>query len=235
MKTVKLSILLTFAITALISTGCCRNRNEIWDDSKTAGRHVWRGCKALGGKHGDSRQVESPDAFNRCEYDEDYQAAFDYVPLEDADNPNQMAMNTLPAQSPGDPGSKIPGIEAFRDPAVDPKLAGVFQNVHFPYNSSLVKGNDNMKVVRNIAGYLKNNQNTYIFIEGHCDERGPEAYNLALGSRRSNAVRNLLIREGVKPDQIFTISYGKERPLVLGHDEGAWTQNRRGEFKVYQR
>lgn len=82
---------------------------------------------------------------------------------------------------------------------------------------------------------MRSHPNTYVFVEGHCDERGPEAYNLSLGAKRGNAVRNLLINEGVDPDHIFTISYGKERPLVFEHHEEAWAQNRRAEFKVYNR
>ncbi len=77
--------------------------------------------------------------------------------------------------------------------------------------------------------------NIYIFIEGHTDERGPQAYNLALGSRRANTVRNLLINEGVDPDRLFTISYGKERPVILERHEEGWAKNRRGEFKIYER
>lgn len=72
-------------------------------------------------------------------------------------------------------------------------------------------------------------------MEGHCDERGPEAYNLALGSRRAHAVRNMLLQQGVHPDQVFTISYGKERPLVMEHHDEGWAQNRRAEFKIYIR
>jgi peptidoglycan-associated lipoprotein len=98
-----------------------------------------------------------------------------------------------------------------------------------------VKGDDNLQTLQNVADYMRSQPNLYVFVEGHCDERGPEAFNLALGSRRSNAVRNLLINAGVSPDNVFTISYGKERPLVLEHHEEAWGKNRRAEFKVYKR
>lgn len=140
-----------------------------------------------------------------------------------------------PAQTPGECGSKIPGISAFKDPSMVPGMSKIFRNVYFEYNSNLIKGQQNVETVRGIARYMKQHPNLYVFVEGHCDERGPEAYNLALGSRRSNAVRNMLIQEGVSPDNIFTISYGKERPLVLENHEEAWSQNRRAEFKIYQR
>jgi peptidoglycan-associated lipoprotein len=65
-------------------------------------------------------------------------------------------------------------------------------------------------------------------VEGHCDERGTREYNLALGERRAASVKNYLVALGVDPSRISTISYGKERPLAMGHDEGAWSQNRRG-------
>lgn len=237
MNTIKHLLLVAFIATATTSllTSCCRNRGEIWDDTKTASRHVTRGIKSLGGKNGDSREVYCREDFMRSQEDSSRYEAFDYVPLEDAENNDQMAMVDVPPESPGDPGSTIPGIEGFNDPTANSQLAGVFRKVHFPYDSSLVKGSDNLNIVRDAANHLKGHQNTYIFVEGHCDQRGAEAYNLALGARRSNAIRNLLIREGVKPDHIFTISYGKERPLVLGNDAEAWEKNRRGEFRIYQR
>ena len=163
----------------------------------------------------------------------------DFIPLQDSSNMGPMMLSEQaapqPRETPGDPGSSIPGIEAFRDPSTVPQLAGIFRNVHFDYNSNLVKGDENLATVHKVADYLRSNPRTYIFVEGHCDERGPEAFNLALGARRSNAVRNMLIAEGVNPNNIFTISYGKERPLVLDQHEESWSQNRRAEFKVYQR
>jgi peptidoglycan-associated lipoprotein len=163
----------------------------------------------------------------------------DFVPLSDQPNDDMVAManyvSQQPRQTPGDPGSSIPGIEHFQDPSNNPALSSVFRLVHFEYNSSLVKGQDNLSVIRDVANYMKRNGNTYIFVAGHCDERGPEAYNLALGSHRSNSVRNMLIQEGVNPDNIFTISYGKEYPLSQEHNETGWSLNRRAEFKIYQR
>jgi peptidoglycan-associated lipoprotein len=77
------------------------------------------------------------------------------------------------------------------------------------------------------SGWLSQYSNVSVIIEGHADERGTREYNLALGDRRSNSVRNYLIANGVQPSRITTISYGKERPAVPGHDESAWAQNRR--------
>jgi peptidoglycan-associated lipoprotein len=77
------------------------------------------------------------------------------------------------------------------------------------------------------ANWLQAHPNTRVTIEGHCDERGTREYNLALGDRRSNAAKNYLAARGVSPARITTISYGKERPIALGSDEGSWAQNRR--------
>ena len=82
---------------------------------------------------------------------------------------------------------------------------------------------------------MKKNPNVYIFVSGHCDERASEAYNLALGTRRANTLRSLLVKKGVNPNHIYTISFGKEMPVDLGHTAEAWSKNRRVEFKIFQK
>ena len=77
------------------------------------------------------------------------------------------------------------------------------------------------------AAWLNANPTVTLVIEGNCDERGTREYNLALGERRATAVKNYLVTLGVSADRLSTISYGKERPVALGHNEGAWAQNRR--------
>ncbi len=74
-----------------------------------------------------------------------------------------------------------------------------------------------------------------MFVEGHTDERGPEAYNLSLGARRANYVRTLLVQKGVDHNQLHTISFGKERPAEMGHNSEAWSKNRRAQFKIYKK
>ncbi len=243
MKLTRYFILLNLLLIMLAMTGCRRTGDDVWEDTKTAGRHVGRGIKTLGGKHGDSRMVYSPDDFYTDEGSYMTPAApsteGDFIPLQDQPMSDDFAMaesvSPQPRESPGDPGSSIPGIQAFQDPSTIPGLAGIFQNIKFDYNSNLIKGQQNMDTLRAIADYLQRHPATYIFVEGHTDERGPEAYNLSLGSRRANAVRNALIADGVSPDNLFTISYGKERPAVRESHEEAWAQNRRAEFKIYQR
>ena len=78
------------------------------------------------------------------------------------------------------------------------------------------------------AAWLKKFGSVKITIEGHCDERGTREYNLALGERRANSAKDFLVALGISPNRIKTISYGKEKPVALGHDEASWSQNRRG-------
>lgn len=252
MQFTKLLLAIYVMLLGLTVTACMRTSSDVWEDSKSARRHMTRGVRTLGGKNGNSRAIQSRDQFMPGEegyYADDYSGGGyvapsasgmdEFVPLSDQPYEDQVAManyvSQQPRETPGDPGSSIPGIEYFQDPRSNPALAGVFRNIYFEYNSSLVKGQDNLNTVRDVANYMKRNPNTYIFVEGHCDERGPEAYNLALGSHRSNSVRNILLQEGVNPDNVFTISYGKERPVSNDHTEEAWNVNRRAEFKVYQR
>ncbi|ACZ76085.1 MULTISPECIES: peptidoglycan-associated lipoprotein Pal [Dickeya] len=77
------------------------------------------------------------------------------------------------------------------------------------------------------AAFLRSNPSYKVTIEGHADERGTPEYNIALGERRANAVQMYLQGKGVSADQISVVSYGKEKPAVLGHDEAAWSKNRR--------
>jgi peptidoglycan-associated lipoprotein len=242
MKKAKLLVIMYLLLICLSVTGCRRSTDDVWEDTKSASRHVNRGFRTLGGKHGDSRQIRSRDEFYAADDGTIYQndgPGNDFIPLADMPNQGEMGMSEAvsqqPRENPGDPGSSIPGIDAFHDPSTIPGLAGVFRNINFEYNSNLVKGQQNLETIRSVADYMKQHPNTYAFVEGHCDERGPEAFNYSLGSRRSNAVRNMLLSEGVNPDNIFTISYGKDRPLIHESHEEAWGQNRRAEFKVYQR
>ena len=87
-------------------------------------------------------------------------------------------------------------------------------------------------VLEDQASWLGQYQSLTLTIEGHADERGTREYNLALGERRANVVRNYLVALGVSPSRITTISFGKERPAVPGSSETAWSQNRRGVTKV---
>ncbi len=103
------------------------------------------------------------------------------------------------------------------------------QTVYFDYDSNTLRP-DAMAVLRENAEKIKQVPGVIIQLAGHCDERGTQEYNLALGERRALAVRQYLIQLGVPADRLITISYGKEFPAVLGSNEAAWTKNRRVEF-----
>ena len=106
-----------------------------------------------------------------------------------------------------------------------------FQPVFFPLDSFEVDGSGQQALNTN-AGILKKYPTWVITIEGHCDERGTAEYNLALGEKRALAAKTYLVSLGVPADRLRTVSYGKEFPFDPGHDEGAWSKNRRAHFVV---
>jgi len=101
--------------------------------------------------------------------------------------------------------------------------------VYFDFDSATVKSGESDKISA-VASYLASNPNKAVKVEGHCDERGTEEYNRSLGERRALAIREELVRLGVSADRVDTISYGKDRPADPGHNEAAWSKNRRGVF-----
>ena len=103
---------------------------------------------------------------------------------------------------------------------------GVSDRVFFDYDSSVINS-EGEGTLQKQADYLKSHAGTNVTIEGHCDERGTREYNLALGERRATSAKNYLVSLGVDASRVQTISYGKERPAVVGDDESAWAQNRR--------
>src|SRR5215510_4803426 len=103
----------------------------------------------------------------------------------------------------------------------------VGDRVYFDFDQSSIR-DDGRATLNKQAEWLKKYTNYPITIEGKCDERGTREYNLALGERRANSVRQYLVAQGVPASRIKTISYGKERPEVVGSDEGAWARNRVG-------
>jgi peptidoglycan-associated lipoprotein len=104
--------------------------------------------------------------------------------------------------------------------------------IHFAYDSADITP-EWQTILEGHANWLKSNGTTSVQIEGHCDERGTEEYNISLGQRRADAVRQFLIDKGVDPNRLSTISYGKSRPLVFGQNEESHAQNRRAMFLVY--
>lgn len=119
---------------------------------------------------------------------------------------------------------------AFTEPATTGGGA-VFKPVYFDYDKSDIKP-EYRTILDSVAQWLKSNPKRMLLVEGHCDERGTNEYNLALGERRALSVRRYLVGLGVHPEVIQTISYGEEKPADPGHDEEAWAKNRRAEFKI---
>ena len=103
----------------------------------------------------------------------------------------------------------------------------VGDRVFFDYDKSDIKA-EGRQVLQRQADWLKKYSNVTVTVEGHCDERGTREYNLALGERRATAVKKMLVALGVPANRVSTISYGKERPAVVGSNEAAYAQNRRG-------
>jgi peptidoglycan-associated lipoprotein len=110
---------------------------------------------------------------------------------------------------------------------------GQFASVYFDYDSAQVKDSERAKVEAVAAG-LKKSTAGGVIVEGHCDERGSAEYNLALGERRAMAVRAYLQSLGVDAARLQTKSFGKEKPVALGHDEESWGKNRRAEFVLFK-
>ena len=145
----------------------------------------------------------------------------DEVPVEDK-------AGTAAAQAPA-ASSSVATIQAGSIPGVDPGPTGVSKVIYFDYDSFVIKA-DSQTLIEAHARYLRADKNRRISIEGHADERGGREYNLALGQKRSEAVRKALGLLGVPDGQLEAVSFGKEKPADAGHDEAAWAKNRRAEI-----
>lgn len=122
-----------------------------------------------------------------------------------------------------------PDMEMFSEPAGD--LKNVFKDIYFQYNSAVIE-NEQSSILENVVSWMRRHPFAVVLIEGHCDERGSNEYNLALGEQRALGVRRYLVALGIESDRIHTISYGEESPAALDHNEGAWRLNRRGHFLI---
>ncbi len=109
--------------------------------------------------------------------------------------------------------------------------SSAFRSIYFDFDQSDLSA-ESRSILQANADYLKSNSGVSITIEGNCDERGSAEYNLALGKRRAEAAYKYLADLGIDTSRMTTVSYGKERPAVEGHNELAWAKNRRDDFKV---
>ena len=131
-----------------------------------------------------------------------------------------------PAETPVQPAPAAPTPSPAAVPEPSP-----LKDAFFDFDKSTIRDDQKAALNEDVA-WLKANGQVKLTIEGHCDERGTAEYNLALGERRAKAVKDYLVAAGIPADRIATISYGKERPFVLGHDESAWKWNRRGHIVI---
>ena len=150
------------------------------------------------------------------------------APVEDRGATGATAPGTG-AETGGAQGSGVNGSALGSDrgnPLRDPNNVLSKRSVYFDYDSFVVK-DDYRPLVEAHARYLQQNRSAHLTIQGNTDERGSREYNIALGQKRADAVKRMMLLLGATDGQIETVSFGKEKPKSAGHDESAWAQNRR--------
>jgi len=143
---------------------------------------------------------------------------------------SQMQSGGTPSGAAATPAPTTTARPAVQDFAAVADLTDVF----FDFDKYDIRPND-AKTLDTNANWLKSNPNHLVLIEGHCDERGTNEYNLALGERRAKSTMNYLVSQGVQANRITIISYGEERPQCTEHTESCWAKNRRAHFLVKPR
>jgi peptidoglycan-associated lipoprotein len=109
--------------------------------------------------------------------------------------------------------------------------AFVDENIYFAFDSAVLS-DQARHILNSKADYLRTYPGVAVTVEGYCDERGTDAYNIALGERRAQSVKNFLLNLGISTNRLNTVSYGEERPVAMGHDEASWAKNRRAQFVI---
>jgi peptidoglycan-associated lipoprotein len=140
----------------------------------------------------------------------------------------QEAVNTAPPPAaPAPMAQSAPVTSSIVPGSAEDLRVNVGDTVHFGYNEYNIEDADKSVLGRQ-AAWLAKYPSVRITVEGHADERGTREYNLALGARRANAVKEFLVSQGVSTGRVETVSYGKERPICTESSESCWAQNRRG-------
>jgi len=139
-----------------------------------------------------------------------------------------------PLSQPKDPKNKSEVVKRDGDttpttPMDEKTRRFVNEDVYYAFDSSTLDAAA-QGVLKSKAEYMLTNSNAAITIEGHCDERGTSEYNMALGQRRADSAKKYLTNMGVSASRMNTVSFGKERPVEPGHNEAAWSKNRRAHF-----
>ncbi|WP_304827310.1 peptidoglycan-associated lipoprotein Pal [Candidatus Binatus sp.] len=133
----------------------------------------------------------------------------------------------------GETGSGKSSLEQMQQGSLGQGQSGPLTDIHFGYNEYTIEPQDG-SILKGNASWLQKNSSSRVQVEGHCDDRGSEEYNIALGAKRAQAAKDYLVTLGIPGSRISTISYGKELPLCTEHDESCWAQNRRDHFVVNQ-
>jgi peptidoglycan-associated lipoprotein len=154
--------------------------------------------------------------------------------------PDTSTTYTLEAKGPGgtqDASARVtvnPRIVSATPSPIDADLFSKnVKDVFFDYDKSNIRPNE-VSATQGDASFLQQHPSIKILVEGHCDDRGSDEYNIALGPSRAESVRQSLLQQGISADRIKTISYGKERPLCAQENEQCWQQNRVGHFAIAQ-
>jgi peptidoglycan-associated lipoprotein len=128
---------------------------------------------------------------------------------------------------PGQSATAAPARSSAAEFVAMPEVA----DIHFDFDKYEIRPAD-AKILDANAAWLKGHADRAVLIEGHCDERGTNEHNMALGDRRAKAAMSYLVSRGIQAGRISTVSYGEERPLCTAHTEACWAQNRRAHFLV---
>jgi peptidoglycan-associated lipoprotein len=256
---VEIGILVAVASVALFVAGCTttstvkqndkayamRQRHVSLDSATTSGPAVGRGGGAGGGAHGDWISAET--AGSLLEYrnlvneqglygstgsQDDLDSQYAEIPEElDESTVNDPFEEILGNGSGLDAGPESyvrPGYEDEMSPELI-AAAAALQTVHFEFDKAEIR-DDQMEVIKDNARYLREHPNIAVNLEGHCDERGTDEYNMALSERRALTVREAMISMGIQPHRLSSVPYGEADPVDPGHTEDAYAQNRRVEF-----
>jgi peptidoglycan-associated lipoprotein len=156
----------------------------------------------------------------------------------------KTTVQSQPVQKPQVEVAEVPTVEETSDEVFEPvdlpdeamaidknELEFVSEDIRFAFDSSELSAQAR-KILRSNAEYLSTNPGLTVTVEGHCDERGTDAYNMALGERRAQSVKDFLVNKGIRADRLHTVSYGEELPIALGRNEASWAKNRRAQLVI---
>jgi len=164
-----------------------------------------------------------------CKYDD----AADEDALNGGKGVNGRNIDTVQGVTDADTGMAATELPFDKDPNYVRCTDVEFEPVYFGFDASNL-GSSELAKIEAVAGHLKENADRVVIVEGNCDERGSNEYNLELGSLRAISIRDYLVTLGIDGNRIQTKSYGEEKPAVSGSGEDAWSRNRRGEFAIYK-